>query len=73
MKTVCYFCLILIKILIFQHILVKLPHKKFIKTVSVVLEILYADKRREKLKVKFSLEQAMKAQRESRGIALLFL
>jgi hypothetical protein len=26
-----------------------------------------------KLKVKFSLEQAMKAQRRSRGIALLFL
>jgi hypothetical protein len=25
------------------------------------------------VKVKFSLEQAMKAQRESRGIALLFL
>jgi hypothetical protein len=34
---------------------------------------MYACRTQEQVKVKFSLEQAMKAQRGRRGIALLFL
>jgi hypothetical protein len=45
------------------------PNKIFIYTCSKLCLILYIVK----VKVKFTLEQATKAQRRSRGIAVLFL
>jgi hypothetical protein len=42
---------------------------KFPTVISALFPVVY----KRKVKVKFTLEQAMKAQRGSRGIALLFL
>jgi hypothetical protein len=44
--------------------------RKFIDKIQVSFK---SDKNKDKVKAKFCLEQAMKAQRGSRGIALLFL
>jgi hypothetical protein len=51
-------------------------HKKMVKELKETLSAWLANcaiSHGDKEKVKFSLEQAMQAQRESRGIALLFL
>jgi hypothetical protein len=48
----------------FDSVLV-VPFRNYVKVCNALVEL--------KVKVKFSLEQAMKAQRGSRGIALLFL
>jgi hypothetical protein len=45
----------------------------FVSNFAGLLDVFCNESKMVKVKVKFSLEQAMKAQRGSRGIALLFL